>query len=432
MKLNYSFLFIIPIVLILAPDNMIIELSAPNNPSGMARNLSLLLKGTAGISFIYSAFYFKRMSTFMRVAFVLLTTYVFALSFESKYFYDSFMVYPHVFQKVLVYYNIFFIYAFYKGENPFKFSHMVYFILIIFVLNIAFINSHAISISSFTNHERGLWSSSVYMLVFPFFYFLSKYFYKGGLYNLAMTFLTLLCIFFFQHRSIWITTAFMLVIYYLLVKFKARDKINFASKLMPVVTVVIVLGIASSAFLFSQHPEIIDKIQESVSDIENYDSQGTGGWRMTQIKSYMPFIEENFIFGMRFEGFELPIQFYREDIDEPVFEDGNGHFFHNFYLEVFFYMGLIGMILFLLPALYVVVKGLRMKSLTTNQIFFYSFVCGGFILGLSYVLPTFFHGFLGLGVALLEKEDLRPYSKLKDFASRMKQKRMAQHGHLIT
>jgi hypothetical protein len=430
MKLNYSFIYILPIVLILSADNMIIELTAPHNPSGMARNLSMILKGTAGIAFLYSAFYFMRMSTFMRVAFVLLTTYVFALSFESKYFYNSFMVYPHVFQKVLVFYNIFFIYTFYRGDNPFKFSHMVYFILIVFLLNVVFINPHAVSISSFTNHERGLWSSSVYMMVFPFFYFLSKYFYKGGIFNLGLTFFCLLCIFFFQHRSIWITTAVMLVVYYLLIKFKAQEKINFVGKLMPVATVGVIIGIASSAFLFSMHPEILDKVAESISDIQNYDKQGTGGWRMTQINSYLPFVYDNFVFGMRFEGFELPIQFYRDDIDQPVFEDGNGHFFHNFYLEVFFYMGLIGMILFLIPALYAVIKGLTMKSLTTNQIILHSLVVGAFILGLSYVLPTFFHGFLGLCIALLEKGNAHRHSYLPEFANRIRQRRISQQGQL--
>ena len=309
---------------------------------------------------------------------------------------------------------------------------MVYFILLIFALNVAIINPDSLSISSFTNHERGVWSSSIYMLVFPFFYFLSKYFYKGGIYNLAMTFIALFCIFFFQHRTVWITTSFMLVIYYLLIKFKAQEKINFIGKLMPVATVVAVLGICSSAFLFSMHPEILDKVAESFSDIENYDKQGTGGWRMIQIKSYIPFVEDNFFFGMRFAGFELPIQFYRDDIDAPVFEDGNGHFFHSFYLEIFFYLGLIGMILFLIPALYAIVKGIRRKGLTTNQIILFSFVVSGFVFGLSYVLPPFYYAGLGWCIVALENETLHQRSYLTDFAYRMRQKRMLQSRHLVT
>lgn len=411
---------------------MFIELSAPDNPSGMARNLTLILKGTAGISFLYSAYYFKRMSNVMRIAFALVTIYVFALTFESKYFYNSYMVYPHVFQKILIYFNIFFIYTFYKGNYHLKFSHFVYFILVVFILNVIIINPESLSISSFTNHKRGVWSSSIYMLVFPLFYFMSNYFYKGGMFNLAMAFFSLFCIFFFQHRTVWITSSVMIVIYYLLIKFKAQKKINFIGKLMPVATVTLALGIASSAFLLAQHPEIIDKVQESFSDIQNYDKQGTGGWRMTQILSYIPFVEENFILGMRFEGFELPIQFYRDDIDAPVFEDGNGHFFHSFYLEVFFYLGLIGMILFLIPTLYAIIKGLFMRTLTVNQIILFAFVCSGFVFGLSYVLPPFYYGGLGLCIAALEVESDPHESYLLNFATRMKRKRMAQQGHLIT
>jgi len=428
MKLNYSFLYIIPIALVLIADNMFIELTAPQNPAGMAGNLSLILKGTAGISFLYSLVYFKRMSSYMRVAFALTTLYVFALTFESKYFYNSFMVYPHVFQKILLYYNVFFIYTFYKGNYYLKFSHVVYFILLGFILNVLIINPDALSISSFTNHHRGVWSSSIYMLVLPFFYFITKYFYKGGIYSLFMAFFTLFSIFFFQHRTVWVTTSVMIAIYYLLIRFKAQKKINYIQKLTPVVTVILALGIISSAFLFSQHPEIIEKVQESFSDIENYDSQGTGGWRMTQIKSYLPFIQDNFVFGMRFEGFELPIQFYRDDIDAPVFEDGNGHFFHSFYLEIFFYLGLVGMILFLIPTLYAIVKGLRMKGLTTNQIILFTFVCSGFIFGLSYVVPPFYYAGIGWCIAALETEKVQRTSYLQDFAYRMHQKRMT---HLV-
>ncbi len=40
---------------------------------------------------------------------------------------------------------------------------------------------------------------------------------------------------------------------------------------------------------------------------------------------------------MRFQGFELPIQFY--DPDQPwlvVFPDGHGHFLHSHYIDTLF------------------------------------------------------------------------------------------------
>lgn len=419
MKLNYTLLFALPLMLAFTMDNMFMELAAPHDPAAQGGLLNTILKGSAALSFVYSILFFKRMSNYMKFAFALLTCYVFALVFESKYVYDSFMVYPHVFLKVLLFYYIFSIYTFYKGHYYLRFSHLVYFILISFWLNAILINPQALSISSFTNHERGIHSTSVYMLVLPFFFFMSNYFYKGGLYNLAMTFFVLLTIFFFQHRTVWVATAFMLGIYYVLIKFKTPKPINFATKLLPVITVMLVMGIASSAFLFSIHPEIIDKVMENFSDIENMNSQGTGGWRYQQWMSYLPFIQENLVTGMRFEGFELPIQFYRDDIDKPVFEDGYGHFFHSFYVDVLFYTGLIGLALFLTAAIRPIVQGIRNYQLTTNQIILFTFVCSGFVFGISYVLPPFYYGVLGFCIAAMEEESVPRQTFLKDFASRM-------------
>ncbi|NDK55856.1 O-antigen ligase family protein [Pontibacter fetidus] len=423
MKLNYSLLFAIPLMVIFTMDNMFMELAAPHDPPSQGALLNLIIRGSAAISFVYSIFYFRRMSNYMKFAFALLTAYVFALVFESKYVYDSFMVYPHVFLKVLLFYYIFSMYTFYKGHYHLKFVHLVYFILIFFWMNAILINPDALSISSFTHHERGIHSTSVYMMVLPLFYFMSNYFYKGGLYNLGMTFFVLLTIFFFQHRTVWVVTAVMLAIYYLLIKFKTPKPINFATKLLPVVTVMLVMGIASSAFLFSIHPEIIDKVMENFSDIENMESQGTGGWRYQQWMSYLPFIQDNFVTGMRFKGFELPIQFYRDDIDKPVFEDGKGHFFHSFYVDVLFYTGMIGLSLFLTAAFRPIYQGIKKFQLTTNQIILFTFVCSGFIFGISYVLPPFYYGVLGLCIVAMEKESVPRQTYLQDFASRMMARR---------
>jgi O-antigen ligase len=424
MKLNYTFLFVIPLALILIMDQMFMELASPNSPEGQGAFLNMMVKGMAGISLVYGVFFFRRMSKFMKLGFFLTTLYVFALVFESKYVYGSFMAYPHVFVKVFVFYYTYFVYTFYKGNYHLKFQHVVYFIMAGFWLNVLLINPHTLSISSFTNHERGVYSNSVYMLVVPFLYFLSEYFYKGKFVSLFWAFFVLFSIFFFQHRTVWISTAFVLAVYYLLIRFKTDKPINFVTKLMPVATIVAILGVVMSGFVLSIHPEIIEKVQESFSDIENFDSQGTGGWRYQQWMSYLPFIQDNFFTGMRFEGFELPIQFYRDDIDAPVFEDGNGHHFHSFYVEIFFYTGLIGFILYLLIGLYPIVKAMRSRVLTINQIILVSFVSSGFIFGISYVLPVFFYGVLGWCITVMEEETVTYPTFVRTSGQRMKARRL--------
>src|SRR5690606_4302030 len=117
----------------------------------------------------------QRMTPYMRVAFVLVTLYLCALVFESYYRYGTPMVYPHVFQKLLIFYYTFCMYAFYKKHDYFQLKHLVYVVIAALVLNLAFINSHALSISSFTNHERGVHASTMYLLVIPFLYFMGRY-----------------------------------------------------------------------------------------------------------------------------------------------------------------------------------------------------------------------------------------------------------------
>ncbi|MBC5772978.1 O-antigen ligase family protein [Pontibacter sp. KCTC 32443] len=431
MKLNYTFLFVIPLASIFLLDNMFMELAAPHNVDQQGAIFNIFMKGLAGIAFLYSAIHFQRMSPPMRFAFFVTTCYVFGLVFESYYKYNSFFIYPHVFLKVLIFYFSFFTYTFYKGNYYLKFSHIVYFILIGFWLNVLIVNPSALSLSSFTQHERGVHSTSVYMLVIPFLYFVTEYFTKPRLYSLGMAFFVLLSIFFFQHRTVWISTAVVLVIYYLLFRFKTETPITLG-KILPIATIILGGAIASSAFIFSMHPEVIVKIMDNFSDIENFDKQGTGSWRYIQWMSYLPFIKENLFLGMRFEGFELPIQFYRDDIDKPVFEDGHGHFFHSFYVDVLFYIGLMGLFLYLLQAVYGIWRGLRMPMLTNNQIMLLSFVLSGFVFGISYILPPFFYGVLGWAIVALEEEHNERTSYLLAFVRRRKATLQAIKQRLIS
>lgn len=423
MKINYSFLFALPLLLIMFIDNMFMELAAPNSPETQAALLNKLVKGTAGLAFVYSAMKFNRMTPPMRFAFVATTLFILAMSFESYYKYNSFFIYPHVFLKVLVFYYSFFVYTYYKGSYHLQFHHVVWFIMIGFWLNVLLVNPHTLSVSSFTNNERGVHSTSVYMMVIPFLYFLNNYFFRGKITHLFWAFFVFITIFFFQHRTVWISTAIILAVYYLLIRFKSPVKINYFSKLMPVAVVMGIGGVLSSAFIFSMYPEIIDRVQESISDIQNYDKQGTGGWRYNQFLSYLPFIQENWLVGMRFEGFELPIQFYRDDINAPVFEDGNGHFFHSFYVDVLFYAGSLGLLLFLLQFGYGVYKTLRQPKLTEHQIILAAFTFSGIIFGLSYILPIFFYAVMGWTIVAIEEDGKQEVSSyLPDFARRRRER----------
>jgi len=425
MKLNYSIIFAFPLMLILLMDNMFLELLAPDNPNLQVSILGILVKGIAALSLGYSIFYFQRMSPFMRFLFMLLLLYLLALVYESYYKYSTFMVYPHVFLKLFLFCYIFFIYTFHKNNPLPHFRHIVWFILICFGLNAVLIHPEALSLSAFTQHERGIVASSVYMLVIPFFYFLTNYFYKGDMPNLFGAFFIGFLLIFFQHRTVWICTALGVAIYYLLMRFKVGKSLHILNKLMPIVAIIMVASFLGSAFIFSVYPEVVQKFQDSFSDIENFESQGTGAWRYMQWISYWPFIEEHPLFGMRFEGFELPIQFYNDDNDQPVFEDGNGHFFHSFYVDVLFYLGAAGLTIYLLLIGYLINRAVKSRRLTRDQIVLLTFVLTGPLFGFSYVFTPFYYGITGWCIATIEEDGDDVLSFLKEFGQRMKARRTA-------
>jgi hypothetical protein len=429
MKLNYSIIFAAPLLLILMMDEMYIKLLLPDNPDLQVTLFNLLVKGSAALSFCYSIINFQRMSPYMRFAFFLLTTYVVVLVLESYYKYSTFLVYPHVFLKLFLLSYTFFIYTFYKKNPHLNFKHIIYFILVGFVLHIFVVHPEALSISAFTSHERGAVATSVYMLMIPLLFFMASYIYEGKVINLAGTFFVLFLIIFFQHRTVWICSAFAIGVFYLYIKFKADKPINLIGKLLPITFIVAVVGIVSSAFIFSMNPEIIQKFQENFTDIENYDSQGTGGWRYLQFLSYLPFIQENLMAGMRFEGFELPIQFYQEDIDQPVFDDGNGHHFHSFYVDILFYVGLAGLLIYFLAMVHPLRKSISRPQLSIIQIIILTFISTGFVYGISYILPPFYFGVLGWCITILEQKNNAYATYLKQSAQRMLARRKTQNLH---
>jgi O-antigen ligase len=150
--------------------------------------------------------------------------------------------------------------------------------------------------------------------------------------------------------------------------------------------------------LAATNPKFLLKIANDIADIENHDKQGTGGWRAEQARSYWPFIEDNPIVGMRFAGFELPIQFY--DPDQPklvVFEDGHGHFLHSYYIDSLFYLGVIGLLLLSLPQLYILYQMVRHPHVNPEALSWAVFIATSLVYGYSYALPMCFYGIVGLG-----------------------------------
>jgi tetrahydromethanopterin S-methyltransferase subunit B len=270
-------------------------------------------------------------------------------------------------------------------------------IWVAFILNVSIINPDALSMGAFVNHERGLVASSVYLLVLPLLFHFNIYLQTLKPLHLALFFVAAVAILFFQHRTVWVVSLASLAINVILLFGAARQRLNFKA-LLPLLGIPAMLFFLTLTTLAVSNPKILTKIADDIADIENHDKQGTGGWRAEQARSYWPFIEQNPIAGMRFKGFELPIQFY--DPDQPtlvVFPDGHGHFLHSFYIDSLFYLGVIGLILLSMPQLYALLQLLRRPAMDPETLTWCIFIGTSLVYGYSYSLPPYFYGLVGFG-----------------------------------
>jgi hypothetical protein len=185
----------------------------------------------------------------------------------------------------------------------------------------------------------------------------------------------------------------------------APQRLNFKT-LLPMISipaVILFLGVTSIAV---SNPKVLIKIADNIADIENHEKQGTGSWRAEQAKSYWPFIVANPAVGMRFQGFELPIQFY--DSDNPtvaVFEDGHGHFLHSFYIDSLFYLGVVGLLLLCIPQMHSILRVIRRPPIHPEALTWSIFIATSLVYGYSYSLPPYFYGLAGFGLIRINQLD---------------------------
>jgi hypothetical protein len=403
MKINLNFLYLAPIILVCFTDNLF-YLAIFGEGNGETDKA--LANTIAGISFLVPLLLFKTMTPAMRTWYFIVCGAFAVLMMESYYLYGTPFKYPHVFSKITKFYVIFFIYTFYKKYDKLRLDYVIYAIIIAFVLNVSIVNREALSLSSFSKHERGLWAESVYFLLLPCLYFFNKYLLGKKQVHLLLFFLFFGFIIFFQHRTVWMCSIVALTANLFLVNWRSDVKFNMNS-FIPIAFYSTVGAIVLVTFIFAAKPEIVKKLVENIEDIQNYKSQGTGEWRYRQYLSYKPFIEDNILIGMRFQGFELPIQFYEqwdENTERPYFDDNTGHHIHSNYIDTLFYFGIAGLFLFYIPAFVYFFTRIRKKRLLNmDQVVLISFCTTIFAYSYSYTWPFWSYTVVGMLAVLLEK-----------------------------
>lgn len=401
MRIHYRFLYIIPLFAILLLDILFSDIITGHTyngefssaPSPMAGYPSLII----AVCIPLSALLYKYLRGIARYVFWYGLAGISILVAESYYQYGVPTVYPHVFQKIMVLFTLPVIYGIYSLIGRITLADLVGLIWVALLLNVAFVNPDALSLGAFVDHERGLVASSVYLLVLPLLFHFNIYLHTHKFFHLLLFFVIAAAILFFQHRTVWVVSVASLGINCVLILRAARQRLNFKT-LLPLFGIPALILFLALTTLAVSHPEVLTKMADDIADIQNHDKQGTGEWRVVQARSYWPFIEKNPVAGMRFKGFELPIQFYMPDNPRfVVFPDGHGHFLHSYYIDSLFYLGVVGLLLLSSPQLYAVFQMIRKPPVAPEALAWSIFIATSLLYGYSYTLPPYFYGLAGLG-----------------------------------
>ncbi|RTQ48950.1 hypothetical protein EJV47_15265 [Hymenobacter gummosus] len=406
MKIHLRFLLLTAIVLVLLSDRAFTQFAFERDDDPLLGKYQYLL---VGLGLAGGLFYFRTMEPLMRTWFLVLLGCLGGLALESYHGWGSWAVYPHVFSKLTVLLPLFAVYGYYRRRGLPPLPLLVRLILLGLAINLAFFNQDALSLSAFLDNERGFSVTSAYLLL-PCAMLALNWYLSRGNWLWLLTFLGCVgLIIFLQHRTVWIATAVALVLNLLLIWRKVPGIRLSLHRLGPLVLVPVLALSTGGLAAALENPNVVKKLVQSIEDIQNPTKQGTGSWRMQQVESYTPFVQERPLLGWRLDGFELPVQFYSLDTDAPVWENGTGHHFHSFYLDRLFYFGLAGVLLVLLVPL--IVAGRRLLNpapFTPETAALLAYAGSAVTYGISYDWPVYLYGMLGLVLAAITQPAALP------------------------
>ncbi|MFD1467595.1 O-antigen ligase family protein [Hymenobacter caeli] len=408
MKIKLHFLLILPLLAVLATNaafwEFIYGFQVDQEPNGV----KLYTYGLFAAAFAAMVFYGRYMERLIRWWMWVVLAAIGGLMLESYANQGSWMAYPHVFSKLFVLLIMFGIYCFHRRFGLPSLGQLLGVLALVLVANLLIFHRDSLSFTAFAENERGFGSSAAYLFVPVALYCLNRYLTHGRLLLLGGFFLCLPLIIFLQHRSVWIATAVAIPLDLLLLRRTPGVRFSFTKAFMLVV-VPGILGSLGATALVLNNPEVVTRLATSMDDMANADKQGTGSWRLKQLESYMPLVQERPIAGWRLEGFEVPMQFYDPSNDQPMWADRTGHHFHNFYLDRAFYFGILGILLVVLVPIVRIGQRLfqpgPMRPDTALLIAYFGCLL---VFSASYDWSTYHFGLLGLLLAALAEPEPRP------------------------
>ncbi|MEO6000845.1 MAG: O-antigen ligase family protein [Chitinophagaceae bacterium] len=268
----------------------------------------------------------------------------------------------------------------------------------------------------FSGDSRIVHARSIFTMIIPLLYYMHRYIVTKKWTFLIPFVFCFMVILLHQHRSVWSSALVAMFIYFLSSFNTGKLKATRFSRLA--MGSLIVLGI-SIFFLINLAPSFIDFLVDRFSEIFDPSREdGTGSFRRLQRDTYFPYFLQRPVFGWTFEGFNLV---------NPLVDwwpEKSGQHFHEGYMEMLYYHGVVGLLLKYSFLIYLVVKAFS-KKLSEQAIILVAFAISGLIFSLSYVLPLVFWGHVGMCLFYLERDNTGIKKNLAKLKEKLPSGRMA-------
>jgi hypothetical protein len=248
----------------------------------------------------------------------------------------------------------------------------------------------------FSGDSRIIHARSILMIIIPLLWYLDQYLQFHKTKHLMLFAFCLVIIIVHQHRSVWASTIFAMLIF---TGAYIRNKFLSLPRFINIMVVSLIFIIITGVVLINFTPKYVDFFSDRFSEILNPTREGgTGEFREQQREVYFKFFLKKPIFGWTFEGFNMP---------NPLVDwwpAKSGQHFHEGYMEMLFYHGITGLLLKYWFLIYLSIKAFS-KTLSRESIILIAFSCSGLVFSFSYVLPLIFWGHVGLCLYYLEKNE---------------------------
>ena len=349
-----------------------------------------VINGMALLGIVSLIVFYLRFPPLYKVIAWVLGLGIIGLLLESKYEYGQF-VYSYFVIKRFAYCGLaLFTYAVVSQAGPLKVvEYSVYLIFLFFFINQIALGQ--IFTYNLTSESRPVYSNETLYLVIPCLYYLMMYMKNRKISNLLGMLFTFVFIVFLLHRSvisaaiIGIGTIAGLALMGKLSTGGFPMGRTFATFVIIFILLSPVMGMVSG--------NKVDAFLENIGGILNPKDDETGSWRLEQSQFYLSQIPERPVLGWRYDGYDRG-----EIMDNEDFPD-KGTIIHSQYIDQLYNYGAAGLIINLfiifgtLLTMYI-----RNPTFTIGQTVLFGYITSGLIYAVSYQLPPYYWGFVGVGM----------------------------------